>query len=186
MIIGHFTTHDERISRYRILSVLFAMTGILILVGPEALAGLGSSTFLAQLAVVASGVCYVSAGFVMRRVDAAPVVFTALALGLGSLMLIAIAYAFAGPPELDLSLEALINLVWLGTASTGLAYLMRYWLIRRLGVSTFALAMNTVPVFGIIIGALYLGEVVHWSTLVALLCVLCGLVISRWATPESR
>ncbi len=184
MIIGHFTTKDERITRWRALAVLFAMTGISILVGPQALLGLGSSEFLAQLAVVASGACYVTAGFVMRRIDLGPVVFTTYALGVGSFLLITVAYLATGAPLLNLSTEAWINMIWLGTAPTGLAYLMRYWLVRRLGVSTFALAMNAVPVFGILIGALYLGEVIHWTTVLALAFVLCGLMTARKAAPN--
>lgn len=185
MIIGHFTTKDERITKGRALAVLFAMTGIAVLVGPQAFQGLGSSAFLAQLAVVASGACYVIAGFVMRRIDLDPVLFTVYALGAGSIMLVAVAWVGAGVPNLALSGTAWINLIWLGIAPTGLAYLMRYWLVRRLGVSTFALAMNAVPIFGILIGALYLGEVIHWTTLLALAFVLCGLMIARMTTPKT-
>lgn len=184
MIIGHFTTRDERITKWRALAVLFAMTGISILVGPQAFLGLGSSAFLAQLAIVASGACYVIAGFMMRRIDAEPVLFTVSALGAGAVMLIAVALVGAGAPFFQLSGKAWVNLLWLGTAPTGLAYLMRYWLVRRLGVSTFALAMNAVPIFGISIGALYLGEVIHWTTLLALAFVLCGLAIARKAAPK--
>ena len=185
MIIGHFTTSDERITKGRALAVVFAMTGISVLVGPQAILGLGSATFLAQLAVVASGACYVIAGFVMRRIDLDPVLFTVYALGTGAIMLLSVALAWEGYPDFVLSSQAWVNLIWLGTAPTGLAYLMRYWLVRRLGVSTFALAMNAVPIFGILIGALYLGEVIHWTTLVALAFVLIGLMIARMTTPKT-
>lgn len=184
MFIGHFTTQDERITSRRALSVLFAIGGILVLVGPQAVSGLGSSAVLAQIAVVISGGCYVSAGFAMRRLDMDPITFTTLALGTGAVILCSIAFFFAGPPEFSLSNEALFNLIWLGTVPTGVAYLLRYWLVQKLGVSTFALAMNTVPIFGIMIGALYLGETVEWSTLIALALVLCGLAIARSATPS--
>ena len=100
-------------------------------------------------------------------------------------MLLAVALAWEGYPDFVLSSQAWVNLIWLGTAPTGLAYLMRYWLVRRLGVSTFALAMNAVPIFGILIGALYLGEVIHWTTLVALAFVLIGLMIARMTTPKT-
>lgn len=186
MVIGHFTTNDERITPMRVVAVFLAMSGIAILVGPQAFEGLGSSSFLAQLAIVASGACYVSAGFVMRKIDMDAVPFTTWALGLGSAMLIGVAYAGAGPVDLELSRFAWANLIWLGAAPTGLAYLLRYWLVRRVGVSTFALAMNAVPIFGILIAAVYLGEVVHWSTLMALGFVLCGLAIARTSAPGKR
>ena len=186
MVIGHFSTSDERITAGRAVAVIVAMSGILVLVGPEAFAGLGSSGFLAQLAIVLSGACYVTAGFVMRRIKLDAVPFTAAALGAGSVILILVSFLVAGPVNLDLSPVAWGNLVWLGVAPTGLAYLLRYWLVRRVGVSNFALAMNTVPIFGIVIAAVYLGEVVRWSTIVALIFVLAGLAIARWSTPERK
>lgn len=186
MIIGHFTTTDERITGGRVVAVCLAMFGIAVLVGPDAVAGVGSSQLLAQLAIVLAGACYVTAGFAMRRIDADPVTFTASALFAGSVVLISIAYLFAGPVNLSLSREAAINLIWLGVVPTGLAYLLRFWLVRRLGVSMFALAMNAVPIFGIMIGALYLGEVIHWTTLVALGFVLAGLAVARRSGPQNK
>lgn len=183
MIIGHFATNDERITSRRAIAVAFALTGIIVLVGPGALTGLQSTALWAQLAVMMAGVCYVSAGFVMRRLDLDAVTFTAFALGAGSAMLCAIAGVSVGAPNLDLSQEVVLTLIWLGVLPTGVAYLLRYWLVRRVGVSTFALAMNTVPVFGIMIAAFYLGETVHWTTLVALGFVLTGLAIARSSAP---
>ncbi len=183
MIIGHFATNDERITSKRAVAVAFALTGIIVLVGPEAISGLQTTALWAQLAVMTAGVCYVSAGFVMRRLDLDAITFTSFALGAGSLMLCLVAFATVGAPNLDLSQEVVLTLLWLGVLPTGVAYLLRYWLVRRVGVSTFALAMNTVPVFGIMIAAFYLGETVHWTTLVALGFVLTGLAIARSSAP---
>lgn len=125
------------------------------------------------------------AGFVMRRLEMGAIAFTTFALGAGSMMLMAIAFTFAGAPNLSaMPAEAIVNLIWLGVAPTGMAYLLRYWLVQRLGVSTFALAMNAVPIFGILIGAVYLGETVQWTTLLALALVLSGLAIARATTPK--
>ena len=76
-------------------------------------------------------------------------------------------------------------LIWLGVVPTGLAYLLRYYIVRRVGVSFFALAMNTVPVFGIIIAAVYLGETIQNSTLIALVLVFLGLAIARGSGSQS-
>lgn len=179
MVIGHFTTDDERISPLKLLAVAFAVSGIMVLVGPEAVSGVGSGALLAQAAVVASGACYVISGFVMRRIDLPPIAFTAITMAVGSAMLIAISLITAGLPNTQASAEAVYALIWLGLFPTGFAYVMRYFLVKRVGVSTFALAMNTVPVFGILIGALWLGEVIELTTILSLMLILCGLWIAR-------
>ncbi|MGI9352365.1 MAG: DMT family transporter [Rhizobiaceae bacterium] len=180
MLIGHFATDDERITRMKMFSVLLAVSGIAVLVGADAIAGLGVASIWAQLSVIGAGACYVCAGFIMRRIDMAPIAFTTFALGTGSVMLILLSFIFAGMPNTSPNPETVYSLIWLGVFSTGFAYVMRYFLVKRVGVSTFALAMNTVPIFGIIIAAILLGEVVEWTTMAALVLVLSGLMVARF------
>ncbi len=179
MVMGHFLTQDERITTYKIVAVMLAVSGIAILAGADALRGIGAAAIFAQLAVILSGACYVSAGFLMRRMDLNPVAFTTLALGIGTAMLVAVSWFWVRLPQNLPAGSDLIALVWLGVVPTGLAYVLRYFLVRRVGVSTFALAMNAVPIFGIIIAAAVLGEAVAWTTLLALGLVLTGLMVAR-------
>ena len=184
MVMGHFLTQDERITGMKLVSVAFALAGIVVLVGPDVFGGVGATSALAQLAIVLAGICYVSAGFIMRRIDIPPVAFTGAALGLGSMMLIGISLVISELPETTPSLNALTAILWLGMFPTGLAYVLRYILVKRVGVSTFAVAMNTVPIFGIILAALLLGEVIELRMIIALAMVLSGLAIARLAVPK--
>ncbi len=179
IVIGHFATRDERITPMKLLGVAFAVTGIGVLVGPDAVTGLGDAALWAQGSIMLSGACYVCAGFIMRNIDMPPIAFTAVTLAIGSVMLFTLSYAIVGLPNTSPSRETQFALLWLGIFPTGFAYVMRYFLVRRVGVSTFALAMNTVPIFGVIIAAMLLGEILEWSTLIALMLVLCGLMITR-------
>ncbi|MEM9277485.1 MAG: DMT family transporter [Pseudomonadota bacterium] len=186
MVIGHFTTRDERITPLKIFAVFLAVSGILVLVGADAIAGLGAAAIWAQLSIIVAGACYVCAGFIMRRIDMPPIAFTTFALGAGSLMLVILAFMLSGPPNMSPDTDTVYALLWLGIFPTGFAYVMRYFLVQRVGVSTFALAMNTVPIFGIIIAAILLGEVIEWSTLTALALVLTGLLVARNDTAAKK
>lgn len=179
MVMGHFITHDERITIYSILAVICGLTGISLVVGTDAIRGISTVSILAQLGIIGAGFCYVSAGFIMRKIDMDAIPFTGLALGIGALILMLIAFLGEGVPKIDLKYETWIALIWLGTFPTGLAYLLRYYLVRKVGVSIFAVGMNTIPVFGIIFGAIILGETVELTTLIALFLVVCGLFIAR-------
>lgn len=185
MIMGHFLTPDERITPLKILSVAFGISGVALLFGPGALSSVGPQQILAQLSIILSGACYVSAGYAMRRVDMSPLAFTVLALGVGSIALTFVAFAVEGLPKNTLSPNGLMALIWLGAVPTGLAYLLRFYLVRKVGVSIFSLGMNTIPVFGLIFGAVILDEVVAFGTLAALGLVICGLLIARLATPPT-
>ena len=186
MLLGHFFTGDERITPLKVLAVCCAFGGISLVVGEEAFFGLGTSSVVAQAAVAASGACYVTAGLLMRKVESKPLPFTLLAVGLAALMLTIFSLVFVGLPSRMPSPNAWIALLWLGVLSTGLAYILRFYLVNRVGISTFSLSMNTVPIFGVIFGAILLNEVIETTTIVALALVVLGLMISRAATPSAR
>jgi len=142
MILGHFFTQDESINRYKLMAVAVGMTGILFIVGPDAINNLGSTSFVAQLAIIGAGFCYVSGGILIRKVDMKPVPFTTLALGIGAFALVILAVFFEGVPKQVPGTKAMLALLWLGLFPTGLAYILRFYLVRKVGVSTFAIGMN--------------------------------------------
>jgi len=80
----------------------------------------------------------------------------------------------------------MLALLWLGLFPTGLAYILRFYLVRKVGVSTFAIGMNTIPVFGIIFGAILLDEAVEVKTIIALGLVISGLFIARFGMPKTE
>lgn len=184
MILGHFFTQDESINRYKLMAVAVGMTGILFIVGPDAINNLGSTSFVAQLAIIGAGFCYVSGGILIRKVDMKPVPFTTLALGIGAFALVILAVFFEGVPKQVPGTKAMLALLWLGLFPTGLAYILRFYLVRKVGVSTFAIGMNTIPVFGIIFGAILLNEAVEVNTMIALGLVISGLFIARLGVPK--
>lgn len=186
LVLSHFFTSDDKINRYKILAVALGLSGLLLVVGVDAVSGAGSAALVAQLAVIAGAGCYVVAGLFMRKLSLKPVSFTILALGAGSVVLIVVALALEGVPQQIPSLKVLLSLLWLGTLPTGLAYLLRFYLIRKVGVSIFAVGMNTVPVFGVLLGAVLLGEVIELRTVAALVLVVSGLVVARMGAPDTQ
>ena len=184
MILGHFFTQDESINRYKLMAVAVGMSGIMLIVGPDAINNLGSTSFVAQLAIIGAGFCYVSGGILIRKVDMKPIPFTTLALGIGAFALLILAIALEGIPQQLPGSKATLALLWLGFFPTGLAYILRFYLVRKVGVSTFAIGMNTIPVFGIIFGAFLLNETVEVKTMIALGLVVSGLFIARLGSPK--
>ncbi len=184
MLLGHFFTKDEIINRYKLLAVACGMSGILLIVGRDAIFGLGATPFFAQFAIILAGFCYVSGGILIRKVDMKPIPFTTITLGIGSICLIVIALLVEGIPEKLPGMKSGLALLWLGLFPTGLAYVLRFYLVRRVGVSVFAIGMNTIPVFGIVFGAIILGEEIQTTTLIALFLVICGLFVARLGTQK--
>jgi drug/metabolite transporter (DMT)-like permease len=176
---SHLFTKDDRLTPHRLLGVLLGFSGILVIVGFDAIAGLGSANLLAQFACFLGTLCYVTAGLLIRRIDLPPARLACLALGISSIVLIALALTQNGPPSLDLTTNAAISLLYLGLLPTGFAYLLRFHLIRKIGYSTFSMGLNLIPIFGVFLGLLLLGEPLTLHIVLALSLVVCGLFVAR-------
>ena len=179
-IIGsHLFTTDDKLTPTKALGVILGFCGVLTIVGFDAFSGLGRSNLLAQIACFLGSMSYVASGLLVRKIDIPPGRLACLALGISSLCLLIIALLADGMPSPDISAEASFALVYLGLLPTGFAYLLRFYLIRKIGYSTFAIGLNLIPVFGIFLGVLLLGEALSLRIVFALLLVVCGLFVTR-------
>ncbi len=179
MVLSHFFTRDDRINLLKVFAVLFGLSGILLIVGADAILGLKTSALHAQLAIIAAACCYAISGILIRKVDVKPVSFTGLALGIGTACLIVLSLIVDGLPDKMPGQDGWIALLWLGLFPTGLGYILRFYLVQRVGVSVFSVGMNLVPVAGVFIAAAVLGEVVGPKTAGALGLVLIGLFLAQ-------
>lgn len=179
LIGSHFLTHDDKLTPTKALGVLLGFMGVLTIVGFDAIAGLGRSNLIAQLACFLASMSYVVSGLLVRMIDIPPGRLACLALGVSSAALIPISFFADGPPPFDLSGNAGFALIYLGLIPTGLAYLLRFHLIRKIGYSTFAIGLNLIPVFGVLLGVLLLDETLSLRIFLALVLVVCGLFVTR-------
>lgn len=179
LIASHFFTDDDRFTAAKLAAVLLGFTGILIVVGADAILGIGEN-LPSQLAALCGSACYVASGILIRRLEGFPPVrLSCLVLGIASIILVGFASVYDGAPNLQISKTAWILLIYLGLVPTGIGYILRYRLIQAIGVSAFALGLNLIPVFGIAMGAVFLGETISWTVIVALILVMSGLLVSR-------
>lgn len=179
LLLSHFTTTDDRLNAPKLIAVALGFAGVAVVVGGDALSGLQGG-LLPPAAILAACACYAISGGLVRRIESMPPVrLTSLVLGLALLMLVPIVLATGDDlPELPSNM-ALLSLIWLGVGPTGIAYIMRYHLIRKVGYSYVALGLYLLPALGVAFGAVLLGETISATVLVALALVLAGLAIAR-------
>lgn len=187
LVFSHFATQDDRITPAKLMGVALGFTGVALVVGVQAFEST-PEVLLAQGAALIASICYAASGLIVRRIDSIqPTRLATIVLAMGSVVLIA-----GAPFALDAPLETLANLeprvilmvLYLGIITTGLAYIVRYRMIRAVGISYFALSINLVPVFGVAIAALVLSEPLSFSLFAGLGCVLGGLLIARLGSKD--
>ncbi|MDP9966376.1 drug/metabolite transporter (DMT)-like permease [Variovorax beijingensis] len=166
----------EKPTLRRLFGVAAGLAGICLIVGFEALHGLGHS-LLAQLGLVAAAVCYGCAamfGRVFKGLD--PMVPAGGSLLCGAAMLLPASLAIDRPWTLAPSAASMAAVLALAVLSTALAFTIYFRLIKTLGpMSTAAQAYLRVPV-GVMIGVAFLGEVLSPTAWAGLACIVAGVV----------
>jgi drug/metabolite transporter (DMT)-like permease len=74
-------------------------------------------------------------------------------------------------------LGASLSVLALGALSTGLAYLLFFELLQRVGPTRTATVTYLIPIVGMIAGALVLGEALTGGMLLGLVLVLCSVLL---------
>lgn len=169
-------TRHEVVNGRKLTGVVLGLIGTVVMIGIEALNGLGN-VVLAQLAVILATVFYAGAaifGKNFKGID--PMIPAAASLICGAIILIPLSVVVDHPWELAPSAASIMALLALSVFSTALAFTIYFRLVHTLGsLGTTAQAYVRVPV-GVAIGVVFLGEELHATTIVGLLCILAGVV----------
>lgn len=157
MVLAHLTSTDDRLNARKAIAVALGFCGVAAVLGQAAFAGLAGG-LLPPAAALLACLCYVTSGSLVRHTpDIPPVRLSCMVLGLGTAMFVPLALAIDGPPP-QISAQAWSAIAYLGLFPTGLAYILRYHLVRQIGLSLFAHVGNLIPLFGLAFGVLLLGE----------------------------
>ena len=185
LLLSHVMTDDDKLNVYKTVGVVLGFAGVALVVGKDALAGAGGQV-LPQLAAFVGSLCYVVSGVLVRKVRGLPPArLSTFVLALASVQFALLVALRGAPMPSDYDTAAVWALLYLGLVPTGLAYLIRYYLINTIGYSYLALGINLLPVFGVILGALILDEPITLTMIGALGLILLGLAIARRGTGVS-
>jgi drug/metabolite transporter (DMT)-like permease len=167
-------TRHEPVTLRKLFGVLTGLAGICLIVGVQALGGLGEQ-LVAQVAVVVATICYAGAAIFSRGFeDLDPMAPAAGSLLSGTAILIPISLVVDRPWTLTPSASSILALLGLAVFSTALAFVIYFRLIQTLGsVGTTAQAYLRVPI-GVALGVLFLGESLTPTAWIGLGCVIIG------------
>ena len=175
VLLAHWFTGDERLNWMKVVGIFLGFLGVVALIGPVALKGLGKHV-LAQLAVMAAALCYAIAVIYGRRLkEITPLVSATGQLFCAAFLTLPMILLFDAPWTLSPSLISVAAVTCLSLLGTALAYLLYYYLLPRIGSTNLSLVTYLIPITGVFWGALLLGERLHWSAFVALALILAGI-----------
>lgn len=183
LIIAHFYLPGERMTPAKIFGVIMGVAGVgvifsnqLSVTGPGALAGCA--------ALVLSSVCAAYSNVLVKargqHLDPAILAAGQMLCGLVPLLLIGIPLE-GNPFNFRWTLRAFVALFYLAIVGSVTAFLLYYWLVRKMDVTKTMLIALVTPVVAVTLGMLVLDEKLDWRTLAggAMIMSGIGLIVLR-------
>jgi len=175
-LLTALVTRHEIVTMRKLVGVAAGLVGVCLLVGVEALHGLGDVVW-SQLAIVAATICYAGAAIYGKGFKGLDSMLPAAgSLLAGTALLLPAALVIDRPWTLAPSATSLQALLALAIVSTALALVIYFRLVQTLGsVGATAQSYLRVPI-GVAIGVLALGERLSPTAWLGLGCVLAGVI----------
>lgn len=184
LVLAHLFVHGERMTRNRAAGFVLGFAGIVLLMGPATLAGIGGSALevVSQLAVLAGALCY-AANSVLTRLMAKGhdvlIASTAMLL-LATAIMLPVALALDRPWTLAASFSSVAAIVWLGIGPTAIATLCYFRLIGSAGPTFMSLVNYLSPPVAVFLGVTLMGEHPGTEAYAGLAFILAGIALSQY------
>jgi drug/metabolite transporter (DMT)-like permease len=177
-VLAHFFTDNEKISLTKILGVLVGFSGIVFLFSDNIL--INESNFTSALLILIGSTFYVVGGLLTLKIsNKKNENVTASILIWGTIFLIPITIFTEKPWNLNPSIDSTISLVYLGVVATGLAWLLRFRILKTNGLVFQAQVAYLIPIFGIILGYIFLKELITPKVLISVVAVIIGIYLVK-------
>ena len=169
MIIAFFWL-NEKVTPKQIFGLILGFVGVIILVNPES----SSTSIFSAILCLLGAACYsFSTVFIQKYSQSSDkLVLIGWSIVFSAFIMIPLTLLNL-PTELP-SFKAFTAAAWLGSISTGLAFFGYVYLIEKIGAVKTSTVAYFLPIFGIIWGAIFLGEIITFGILLGCGTILIG------------
>jgi drug/metabolite transporter (DMT)-like permease len=181
LVLAHFTTDDERLTLPKTLGVCLGFAGLITLFWPDSVGmTTHAGSFWHYAAILVAAICYAVNALVTKKLKhLRPYPLYRLVMIWTMAILIPLAFALEHPFAARPDAQGWMAVIVLGLFSSALGSILLFVIVARNGATFFGQINFLVPLFGVLWGALFLGErLTIWSGL-ALSLILAGVAIAR-------
>ena len=184
-LVAHVLIRGDRMTAGKAGTIALGMVGVVILAaaskpwspaGLKELAGMG----LLTVGVLSSALAQVLVARTRHAVP--PIALNSLQMGLGGLVLLAVALTVEGPPRAVPSVHFFVELLWLAGVSAA-GFSIWFALLRRVKYSYLNMWKFLIPVFGVVLSWLLVpGESPKWETVTGAVFVASAVLLTGLQT----
>ena len=177
-VLAHFFTSNEKINLVKSVGILVGFSGIVFLFFDEIL--INENNFFSAFLILFGSCFYVIGGVLTLRIsNKKNENVTASICIWATLFLFPISMFIEQPWNLTPRLDSTISLIYLGVFSTGIAWLLRFYILKKNGLVFQAQVAYLIPIFGVILGFIFLKEEITSRVALSLLAVILGIYLVK-------
>jgi drug/metabolite transporter (DMT)-like permease len=177
LVIAHFYLPAERMTMRKLAGVVIGIAGV-GLIFYDQLKIEGVAALWGSVALVISSVCVAYSNVLVkahcRHLDPAALAGGQMLCGLAPLLVIGTLWE-GNPFLLRWTGQAVFSILYLAFVGSALAFLLYYWLVRKIEVTKTMLIALVTPVIALLIGVTNLGEEVSWRVGTGSAAILSGI-----------
>ena len=179
-ILGHFYTKDEKFNFVKTIGILIGFAGIVYLFSDNIL--IDENNFLSAILILLGSTCYVIGGVLTLKISKKRNEnVTGSILIWATLILLPLTCIIELPSQIIPSFNSSVSVIYLGIVPTGLAWLLRFRILKKNGLIFQSQVSYLIPIFGIILSYLFLKELITYKVLISLIAVVIGIYFVRKA-----
>jgi drug/metabolite transporter (DMT)-like permease len=182
MLIAHLFLLDERMSWMKLLGLAVGFGGVVLLFSQDMAGGLAVNSLLGQAAVLVAALMYAGSSVFARRVlrQVSPILQAFVTVTVADVLVWFATPLVESPLEVPSGGPVWIAIIWLGILGSCVAYLLYYYLIQEIGSTRTTLVTYVLPVVGITLGVIFLGEQLNLQLAAGTILVVAGVwVVNR-------
>ena len=173
-VLSHFYTKNEKFNLIKTFGVLIGFFGVIFLFSDNLL--INKSNFVSALLILLGSTCYVIGGLLTLKISKKKNEnVTGSILIWATLILIPLVSFTEQPWQVIPRTDSLISVIYLGVVPTGLAWLLRFRILKNNGLIFQAQVAYLIPIFGVILGYIFLKELITIKVLISLIAVSVGI-----------
>ena len=179
-ILGHFYTKNEKFNFVKTVGILIGFAGIIYLFSDNIL--IDENNFLSAILILLGSTCYVIGGVLTLKISKKRNEnVTGSILIWATLILLPLTFIIELPSQIIPSFNSSVSVIYLGIVPTGIAWLLRFRILKKNGLIFQSQVSYLIPIFGIFLGYVFLKELITYKVLISLVAVVIGIYFVRKA-----
>jgi drug/metabolite transporter (DMT)-like permease len=182
-LIAHFALHAERLTPKRMLGLLIGLVGVAIIFSNQLEFG-GTLQIVGSIAILLSAVGVAYANIMVKQraghIDNRVLIATQMICGLIPLVILSLIVE-GDPFAYNWTPRAWFAVFYLAIVGTLAAFMIYYWMVRHIKVTTTQLISLVTPVLALVVGVIFLDEQITTRLLIGAAAILAGIATILWS-----